>query len=343
MGVDLLLQDVPDELAKELLNKDYAEVALRNLKQRFKKFFKLDVKIADKNDKKKDLAEEIHHIIKSKDKNKINDLADNMNQVFNSLKNTQITGILSSALSAAGLVATVVGTIMICDHLNEIDEKLDQLRTDISDHKNMNFETDINMPCRRIVDDYKVLGKKLKDRDPVSEAEMIKMIRDSHDYIITLYKIRKNCSLDTVLNLIFTLLPVYANSIMIYYQRFYDPDRGVHALHQDWMDTFDILSGDDFLNEIQDYMFIDQHQTNFQVNEYLDCHQMILYGYRHKIEELLEDLKECNGVEGYNEAMRWCRQYTEQQAKVVQADLETRYGKEIALEMITPVLEEALA
>ncbi len=341
--MDLLLENVPEELAKQLLDKDFAEVAVRNAKQRFKEFFKFAVKQVEKSADKKKIGEKIHKVVKQKDLLNMKEMANNLNQMFNVLQNTQILGILSSALSAAGLVATIAGIAIICDQLNGIDKKLDDIKKNINDHKKMNFETDINKPCRMLVADYKLIGKKIEDGDPVTEKEVSTLIRDCHEYIITLYNLRDVCSLDAVLGLIFTLLPIFANCILIYYNRFYDHDRGVHALHNDWMNTFDLLGDESFLHQIQDYMFIDLHQTNRQVNEYIDCQKMILFSYKQKIEQLIEDLEACKGLEGYNAAMQWSRQYAAQQARVVQADLETRYGKEEAQNIMAQALQEALA
>ena len=133
-----------------------------------------------------------------------------------------------------------------------------------------------------------------------------------------------------MLNPIFTLLPILANCLMVYYQRFWDPTQEKHPLHDSCMSVFDMLSAPEFINQIQDYMFIQKRQTNRQVNEYLDCHRLIVYSYRRQIEQLLEDLKTCGSIETYEDVMKWSWQFAAQQAKSVQTELEQKYGYEKA-------------
>ena len=300
--VNLMIENVSEEYAQQLLNQKNAEVIFRDAKKRFTKFKKYAIKLADEQK--------------------------------NTHVNSEINDKLNIALSAANIVATIVCAVIICDKLNKINQKLDNMQKEIGDLKDINFETQIANPCRLLIGDYKVIADRLKKEKTVSQEELIGLIRGCQSYLVSLYNLREKLSVDPVLSLIFALLPIYTNTIMLYYQRFYDINQEKHALHDDWMHVYDMLLSEDFIRDIQDYMFIDKRHTNREVNEYMMYQKLIVAEYKEQIEQLLEDLESCGGIEEYEDAMRWSRQYAAQQAKTVQAELEAEYGRDKAKEII---------
>ena len=139
------------------------------------------------------------------------------------------------------------------------------------------------------------LADKLKKGKAVSGEELVDLIRECQNYIVSLYNLSGKIPLDAALDLIFTLLPIFENCIMLYYQNHYDEEQGKHALHDEWMSVFVILNSEEFLNRIQDDLFLKQRKMNRQVNEYLAYHKTIVTTYKQKIDQLLVDLEECGG------------------------------------------------
>ena len=252
-------------------------------------------------------------------------------------------GKLGIALQVANIVATIACTVIICGKLNKVDQKLDAIRKEISDLKDINFETQIAHPCRELLGDYKLLGDKLKKNKPVTEDEFITLIRGLHNYLVSIYNLSSKLPMDASLDLMLTLLPVYTNCIMLYYQRFYDMDQGKHVLHEDWLSIYDMLSSVSFLRDVQDYLFVDKRMTNRETNEFINMQRAVVTCYKQKIEQLLADLETCEGTEGYEEAMRWSRQYAAQQAKSVQEELEEEFGAENAQPVMKKMMQEVLA
>ena len=338
---------VVDEASKRALeyfqNHDKVEMVLRNIKKQYAPFEDLKIKWVDEVKNKTIDQNAIRHLVRTADRNsaQLDQILPKLDQIFKPMQNLQILSILNTALSAANLVATVAGMVIICNKLNSIDHKLDEIQKEIADVKEINYEMQIAKPCRKLVDDYKLLTPALSKGKPVSEEQLVNLIRECKDYIISIYNLRNNLPLDAALSLIFMLLPILANCMMVYYQRFYDPNQGKHPLHDSCMSVFDLLSAPDFLDQIQDYMFMGKNQTNRQVNEYLDCHRLIVYSYKTQIEQLLADLETCGSKEDYDDAMLWTRQYVAQQARVVQAELESKIGAEKAKEYVEQAMQEA--
>ena len=305
--MDILLHNVSADLGNRLLNEKVAEVAFRDSKQRF------------------ELMEKI--------------------LVGNPLENLGGGGMhgavakLNGALQMANFVATIVCTIIICDKLDRMDQKLDEIQKTIDDVKDINYEMQIAGPCRELIDDYKLLADHLGKGETVSASELMNLIRKYQSQLVSLYNLTGKIPMDAALDLIFTMLPIYTNCIMLYYQNHYDEEQGKNALHDGWMSVFAKLNSDELLNQIQDDLFLNQKRTNRQVNEYLAYHRMVVKTYNQKIDQLIADLEACGGEEGYNEAMQWSRQYVAQQAKSKQVELEDQFGSEKAKEMMEQALE----
>lgn len=288
---------VVDEASKRAIeyfqNHDKVEMVLRTIKKQYAPFEDLKIKWIDEVKDKAIDQNTIRHLVRTADSNsaKLNQIIPKLDQIFKPLQNLQILSILNTALSAANLVATIAGMVIICNKLNSIDHKLNEIQKEIADVKEINYEMQIAKPCRKLVDDYKLLTPALSKGKPVSEERLINLIRECKDYIISIYNLRNNLPLEAALSLIFSLLPILANCMMVYYQRFYDPNQEKHPLHDSCMSVFDLLSVPSFINQIQDYMFMEKNLPNQQVNEYLDCHRLIVYSYKTQIKQLLEDLK----------------------------------------------------
>ena len=257
-------------------------------------------------------------------------------------KAAAVLGKLRVAMQVVNVVTSIAGTVIMCQKLNKVDQKLDDIRKEISDIKDINFETQIALPCRELLGDYKMLGDNLRKGKPVEEAEFVKLIRGLQNYMVSIYNLGTKLPMDASLDVLLTLLPVYTNSISLYYQHCYDPAQKKHVLHDDWMSVFDLLSSDVFMQEIQDHMFIEKQMNNADTNEYLKTHRAVVQCYKEKIEQLLADIETCGGVEGYDEAMRWSRQYAAQQAKAIQDELKEEYGAEKAQAVMNQAMQEAL-
>lgn len=304
--MNLMLENVPQELVKYLTNKKFAEVAVRDGKKRFQHFYKLAV-------------------------NKVKETK--------STANTAMMSTFGIAMEAANLLATIVGTVIICDKLNNMSKQLDEIRKGLEQLKDIQLKTTVLQSDILLVENYKIYSDNLKKGIPIPKKEMITFIRDCNRNINLWASINEETNLETVLGEIFVLLPMMCNYILLYYKTYYSAEEGLYVLHDEWIYTLEKLSSDEFMNKIQDYFFIDKCMTNKEVNQYLVNHRYIIAEYKQQIEQLAEDLKTCGSVEEYEEAMQWSRQYALQQMKACQPQLEEEYGKEKAEEIMTAAME----
>ncbi len=309
MGVNVILKDLPEEIAKRLLKDKRAEIVLRDGKKRYELMRKYLVQLADHSKKPS--------------------------------VNPEVFSKLNVALTAVNIAATIACTVIICNKLNGMNDKLDQIQRQLEEIKDIQLKTTILKENSKLVEDYLINGKKLKQGGKLSKEELMSFIRSCNQNINTLYSIRNDVNLDAVLEEIFLLLPMMFNYIMLYYKTYYSVEEGVDALHEKWIQTLDQLASDDFMNQIQDYQFFDKGKTNREVNEYLSCQRYVIAEYKQQITQLVSDLELCEGVEGYDEAMQWSRQYAEQQAKSAQEELAGQIGAERAKEFVEQAMQQA--
>ena len=306
--VDLMFKNIPEELAKRILEAGKGELAFRKGNQRFEMMKKYAVQLV-KNNK--------------------------------SQFNPEVFSKLNVALAAVNVAATVISTIIICNKLNRMGDQLNEIRKGLEDIKDLQLRTTVLQADTKLTEEYKLNSRRIEKGEKIPKDEMLDFIRECNRNIGTLYTSRNEANLDTILGEIFILLPMMYSYIMLYYQTYYTPEEGANVLHEDWVRTLDNLASDEFMNEIQDYMFLEKGLSNRDVNEYLFTQRRIVAEYRNRITQLLSDLNDFGSTEGYQDAMQWSRQYAAQQAKALQTELEAEYGEEKAKEVMAQVMEMA--
>ncbi len=331
--INELPENLPQEIVDKLLKDGEIEVVIRDLKKKFEKFIKI---IFQSDDKKPKIDPKI------KDPVVINEVFPKLKKMLQIFKNQDLMLMLNTAVTVAGIAAVMEGMREINERLDRIEEELCDIQKKLEEQKAKDFEIQIEQPCRKLVSSYKRISDKLLKNKPVSEDELLIVIDECYQNIITLYRIRNIYPFSDILNLIFKLLPVMYNCIMLYYQKYFDSEHPRHLSHDSWMSVFEMLIAPGFIDEIQEYMFINQGKTNMEVNEYLFAHRSIVYGYKLKINNLLEDLTACQGKEGYEDAKKWSRQYAAQQAKAIRSEVESRFDPVKAQEIMDQVLAVAM-
>ena len=256
----------------------------------------------------------------------LKDMAKNVSGIFSAVSSIQAVSWLNVALSAANLAATVASTVIICNKLDHIDKKLDRIESKIDSVKRVQFATDIKQPCRSVIKQYKVISDELKNGKAVPAEDILKVINACSDEMEKIYDVRTEYSTGTVLELLYDLMPVLTDLIVQYYTNYYDPERGEYTLHQDWMKIYDMLDSDEFKAQVEDYLIFEEGLGNVELNEVMDCRHLVTVGSRMKIEEVLSDIKMCDSTEDYREIRQFCDQYALQQAKAMEADLQSELG-----------------
>lgn len=359
--MEQIVLDVTPQMAKYFRQKGFAEIFVRNGKAQCEAIAKVLLKTAKESQKDKiaDIAvkaagriglsdnalaefrneilrhidpqfarKQLANLARNQTQNTamLKNLAKNVSGIYAAVSSLQIASWLNVALSAANLAATVASTVIICNKLDHIDRKLDRIEGKIDAIARAQFVIQIKQPGKAVIMNYKLIATELRKGKDVPEGNLLDEINQCCLLMETIYSLRKSYPTGDVLDLLFDLMPVLTDLIVLYYQHFYDPAQGKHTLHQDWMRIFDLLDSDDFRNEIQDYLILEENIGNRQVNEILDCQRLVTIGSKQKIEELLSDLRMCDSAEGYRQVMQFSEQYALQQAKTIEEELKDQFG-----------------
>ena len=240
------------------------------------------------------------------------------------------------AMNAANLVATIVSTVIICQKLDQLEAKIDKIGKKIDQAKALHFEWQVRKPCGKLIQEYKVFSHDIEHGRSIDKTRLLDTIKDSYSCIESVLKIRGDYPLDDVLYVVYSLLPAFANMIIIYYRQFYRPEDGLYALHDDWMKLFDALSSKEIQEETRDSFFLNRehHLHNAEVNEIVDLQYLTAQGLKAKITETVEDLKACESREVYQQAFILASQYAMQYADRFREEYAHRVGEEEASRIV---------
>lgn len=368
--VDLALQ-VPAEMAQELLDSGIAEVFQRQAKGKCKKIAKCVVKelSSDQADKVRTGIEQMANVLTAPGQvtASIDNLASTVSpaMVHNKLRTAlpsssvvsdiveqgesafpmaqQAVGTwMNTALSAATLAAVVVSTAIIVDKLNGVDKKLDQLLDSVDSAKRVILETGTCKVCRSLVRDYKELKGKADSGETLNADQVIETIKGCHDCIENLMKLQSEYPMDSILNIIYSLIPTFADLIILYYRNFYDAAKPRYPLHEDWMGLYDSLCTEQYLEDMRDYLMIQLHWHNDQVMETLDLQKVAALGLKGKIETALKDLDACGSREKCQRTYILASQYAMMHADLLQTEIANECGDDEAAYVMNKARQQVM-
>ena len=358
------LAELPIEVIEYARNHDNTlEVVVRNAKKQFMKIAKIAIDdiSSEKKNPEKDIFEQLfqdffdanslNHVIPNAIRNVIKKPEFTPDQIqklvlqqilknSNKADNLQPVQIILESLN---LVATIASTVIICDKLNHLDQKLDKIAGQIDEVKRIQFETYIRKPCKEIILEYKELSSTVESGSSVEKKALVDTIKTCYHCIDSALSLRHEFSFDSVLPIIYTLLPTYSSLIVLYYQQFYYQDKKrLHPLHKDWLGIFDKLCEDSLLEEIRDDMILNQHQHDAKATEMINLHVLLAQGLKSEIELTLEDLQKCGSQEDYQNAMALATQLAMQQMDEAKTELSVSIGETEASRIVDEAKAQAL-
>ena len=242
-----------------------------------------------------------------------------------------------AALSAAGLAATVISTVVICKKLDQISKQIEKIDAKIDQVLKNDFDHMIYMPSKKLISDNKVLAGNAARGKQLDEDALVEKITDAYNLLDYTIDNIVRFGVDEILTVIFSLLPAYTNLIVLYYENFFNADYPLHQSHEDWMFIFDRLLGEDFQQLVCDNLILAKHAHNNELNELLDLQKVTIQGLRGKIETTLEDLKACGTIEDYRQVCILATQYATEEARELQSALAKEVGVDEAKNIVLPV------
>jgi hypothetical protein len=254
-----------DEFVK-MYGNEIIEIASRRKNGKFKAF--TNVLLKDRN-------EDVLNAIKEATQN-VNQLSASSKQLLNVLNTASASSAFSAALGAVNLCATVAGFAIVCNKLNKVEDKISDVAKKVLDAHEQETFYKFDM----MLGDYKNMLDCKKVNNEYTEEKYRELIDNEYAILKLLMRIvnndtcnNKNDILYTIISLSSMLAVTLSNFDEVYYFEHKDIQKW-HSSHNDWTSIYDSLVSKEFIEKLQDFMFIEegynQYQTDLFVITFID-------------------------------------------------------------------------
>lgn len=295
-GTDILLKDVPEELVKYLNDTGFAELCQRGKFKRFSKYKKLAFDILDNS--KKNVPEEVIQkvlgINQAESRRMLGEVVKQINNGFlnNSMnydkllnqgkfliENAKILNVLSwvnIGLNVANLCVTAAGFAVVNKKLNTVIAEINNVKAKL---EQMNAAGEIKTleSFEKVISRYSMMLDRKRIGRPLSEDELAELIDEMYHTLNVMQRLFVNDVFENkaaLLDAIYALTPMYAQTLIRYDRVYYFANKNVlgskskfHSDHDKWLNLFDEIYSDRFLDSVQDYCILDKKLNNRDASE----------------------------------------------------------------------------
>lgn len=265
---DIDIANVLEDFQKYADEKGIIEIVLRDKKKKYKTFQKVVINNLPKTEEK-ELVEKALNTI-----NNFTKMSDKNLKMLNRISKINEIGFMLNGLN---LCATCVGFAIINDKLNkmsaEITQQFAHLENLVKKTNDIRTKKDFN---DTISNHYNMLDHERR-KQPLSEKEFYELVKNEYNMLDSLIEsFRQDISADNgnLIFLIMTVLSMFTASLQKYDELYYFnhsdvlKDNPWHLDHKKWIDIYDTLSSNWFIEKLQDYAFFETSLDTFGVDAY---------------------------------------------------------------------------
>ena len=256
---------------------------------------------------------------------------------------------LNAGLSLVNIGVTAAGFAVMNSKLDGISASIDGIAKEIQaavkntqDIRDIQIETDFVRPYKKLVSESKVFCYRVANGEEISEEKLETLIREHCSFLDSVFRVSDKIGTQLTLQIVYDLLPIYANLIVLYNDRFYYSNDGrVHPLHDEWMRVFDIAGSKAFTDRIMDLYYLNGRH-NAEVNEIMTCNTLLQNRLRTKVEDTIALLEMSGDAETYAEACKAVNRCAAEAVKGYREDLMGEYTEEEADTLIRNSTTQAI-
>ena len=297
------------------------------------------------------------------DSNILKIMSQNANEIFSSTSSIKEATWFNSALAVANLATSISSTVIFSKNLKKVNTKLDQVDRQLkstdqkidnlgnqidhmgkqidnmdgtllkvkSDQAKMihsHFVSDIKKPCRDINLKYASISESIGRGEVIQRQEVISFINDCVSQIETILEVEYDYSawkLDMI-GIISDILPAMTDMIVYFHKYYYDQKSAKGTLCETWMNIYDKLSNEKFLEDMRSILYLEKKLHNQQVQEITDCFYLFVNSLKDKVTQTIIEIEDCENPEKYREYDNFSQQYALQQAKAMESQMKKQFG-----------------
>ena len=310
---EILQIEIPDELGKKLSVNDIIEVVTRAEHSRIDAITKVRVlsNAQNKEDKVSEIAQQfvdkwtrsdVAHSINEDLKNAQNglhkiskttaDMANHVEEIYKHAKGIQAISCLNTGLSLANLAVDIAGFAVVCSKLSRLEEDIKSLQKIAviqQNEKLAKFHENI-MSINDVKDS--IINSKGKI-DATLMDKMQKLLRTLDSYMSEMISnlFDKAFGTETVLKIIFTILPGYTAVLYSFIKEYYFINHSLPSNYDNYLKVFDKLSEPAYRESLIDYFMLDRQMHALDAYDAFFAQVLIGLNDRTQIEDLVILLK----------------------------------------------------
>ena len=366
------------EMAKKIKECGLAEIAIRGEYARFKDIVKVAVAIEQHSDKPEEIINSLMRTaqqmlgISEKDASQIKK---NVKQVARfvgdgnlQIDSRQLGGLvnegmkflfsngdlgkmvpyLNVGLAAANLCMTAAAFALISEKINQISAEMKDIKKELNGIAE-NQEIAWIEKYEDVISDYSHMLDRKKIKDEFTSEEYYELAKKMNLTMQSLIQVfmRDACTDPAeILNALYALMPMLANLLCEYDRKYYFSNKDqitsgsrFHNEHPKWMQTLNTMYSQDFLDKLQDYLFINLNMSSADTNEAVTVSFMHAAYAITRVNDEDAILLKCDSMDDYNKIQNYIDQKAKE--KAIESIEHSDHDEEISTEELKVILSKA--
>lgn len=235
----------------------------------------------------------------------LKDVSLRVEKVLQLTSKVQALSFVNIGLSASNLAVDIVGFVVIANKMRGLSEQINGIAEELSKIKDISVE-DMRSNCEKLYLDYNSFVTKIHDGDGLNRDDLEEYLKQAKTFLSKLIRLLQNRSVDaeTLLNMIFTLLPAYTSVLCFFLRAYYFEKQATPLNYDSFLEVYQEIKSPGFQNAVQDYYFLERGYDYRDIIDILNVQLFTVFNERLEIEDQLELLKLFSTDEAYYELER---------------------------------------
>ncbi|GEM_PF-3694222 len=253
----------------------------------------------------------------------LNSISGDISSVLNGIDSLTALSWVNLGLTAINTGATVAGFAMLNKKINRMQQGIDEIRAQVEDArqeikeiKDLSLITNIEERYGRLLNTTKRLTVNIEIGKEVKHLDLEDLIEDYRAFLSSITSFVLKHPSEPLLDIIYSLQPLFANLIILYYERFFEVyGEMLHPNHVTWIDVFEKIGGREFSDMLIDFYTIEKGFHHKAVNDVISANFLMVCDKEQKITDVINIMQVALTHEKYQAIMEAIDFYTYNQAK----------------------------
>ena len=252
----------------------------------------------------------------------LNTISGDIGKVLKGVSGLGTLSWMNLGLTAINVGVSVAGFAMLSKKIGKIQEGIDDLKVqldevskDVKETKDLQFIMNVEERYGRLLNETRRITVNVEIGKEITEREVESLIEEYRAFLGSMISFVLKYPSEPVFDIIYSLLPLFANLIILYYEMFFETyGEKLHPNHGTWIDIFEKIGGREFTDMLTDYYTIDKGFHHKQVNDIIAANFYSICDKEQKIADVISIMQVARTSENYRKIMDEIDKYTYDQS-----------------------------